>query len=108
MKNKSISQKKELKTGSKDKISNSEDVKNNPDNHIDQDFPGFPHSPSSEKMINPTSNQEKKVAAVDKKDGEKIIDPQTKKKNLLNPKKSGEENSDGSANAFDATETVRE
>ncbi len=108
MKDKMNQKKEEGKTGNKDKISTAGDVKNNPDKHIDQDFPGFPHAPSSEKMINPKSSEEKKVAAVDKKDGEKIIDPQTKKNKKLNPKKSGEENPDGSANAFDATEKVRE
>ena len=50
---------------------NKEDVQENPDNRIDQDFPGFPHSPAKEELINPKTKQQKETADVDNKDGEK-------------------------------------
>ncbi|MGN6440104.1 MAG: hypothetical protein ACTHMM_26490 [Agriterribacter sp.] len=52
-------------------IRKKEDVQNNPDNHIDQDFPGFPHSPAKEELINPKTEQQKETADVANKDGEK-------------------------------------
>ena len=48
-----------------------EDVQRNPDNHIDQDYPGFPHAPAKEEIIHPKTKTEKKTAAVHQKDGEK-------------------------------------
>ena len=70
-------------------------VEKNPDKHIDQDFSGYPHAPASKELINPKTKQEKKSAALGIKDGEKI----NKKEEL---------DSNGSANAFDATESVRD
>lgn len=32
-------------------IQGKEEVQKNPDKHIDQDFPGYPHPPSQEKTI---------------------------------------------------------
>jgi hypothetical protein len=77
-----------------------EDVMDHPDSHIDQDFPGFPHGIAKEELINPNTRTQKKTAATDKKDGEKIIDTPAKNKN--------EGDSDGSANAFEGTESVKE
>ena len=34
-------------------LQNKEEVQKNSDEHIDQDFPGYPHAPSQEKTINP-------------------------------------------------------
>lgn len=48
-------------------IKNDEEVQQNPDKHIDQDFPGFPHAPSTRKQINPNTSSEKIVAGVIKK-----------------------------------------
>ena len=48
-----------------------EDIQRNPDNHIDQDYPGFPHAPAKEEIIHPKTKTEKKTAAVHHKDGEK-------------------------------------
>jgi hypothetical protein len=62
------------------------DVKKNPDKHIDQDFPGYPHSPSNEKMINPKTAKDKAGA------------------NLVKKENTDEQSSDGSGNAFEATE----
>lgn len=84
------------------------DTQNTPDKHTNQDFSGYPHAPAKEEIINPKTKQEKKVAAVDSKDGEKIINPQAKKKTKSSAGKTDEGESDGSANAFDATERVQD
>lgn len=79
------------------------EVQENPDKHIDQDFEGFPHQPSTEGMISPKTKTQRKLAAVGKKDGEKMT---TKKE-----KKSKEKNDDqslGSGGAFEATELPRD
>jgi hypothetical protein len=52
-------------------IKKEEEVQQNPDQHIDQDFPGFPHAPSEKKHITPKTATEKKTAAVVKKHTEK-------------------------------------
>lgn len=67
-----------------------EEIRQNPDNKIDQDFKGYPHGTAKEEIIKPETEQEKKIADLDNKDGEKRI-----------YKKPGEQDSDGSANAFD-------
>lgn len=48
-------------------ISTGKEVKQNPDPHIDQDFPGFPYPPSGKKQITPETAIEKKTAGADKK-----------------------------------------
>ena len=53
-------------------IKEHEEVASNSDNKIDQDFKGFPHGTAAEKIINPSSSEERKVAAVNIKDGEKV------------------------------------
>lgn len=83
-----------------------EGVQANPDKHIDQDFPGYPHSPAKEEVINPKTKEQKKVAALNTKDGEKEIDPPAKKKAIK--KEIDEADSDGSANAFEGTERVQD
>lgn len=57
-------------------IKHDEEVQQNPDEHIDQDFPGFPHAPSDRKQINPTTVSEKIVAGVIKKPRNKDADDQ--------------------------------
>jgi hypothetical protein len=47
------------------------DIQQNPDNRIDQDFPGYPHAPASKEIIKPETEVEKKIADTDNKDGEK-------------------------------------
>jgi hypothetical protein len=74
------------------------EVKNSNDNKIDQDFPGFPHGQAKENIINPKTANDKKVADVNNKDGEK--------RNY--DKRIDEAASDGSGGAFDATEEVRD
>ncbi|MDN3654436.1 hypothetical protein QWZ08_02290 [Ferruginibacter paludis] len=80
-------------------ITEHEEVANNPDNKIDQDFNGFPHGAAAEKMINPSTREEKKVAAVNITDGEKVNKRAAEK---------DEQESDGSGGAFGATENMED
>ena len=73
-------------------IRNKEEIRQNPDNKIDQDFKGYPSGSASDEIINPKTEDEKKIADLENKDGEKRI----YKKN-----ETDEQDSDGSANAFD-------
>lgn len=77
------------------------DIPANSDNKIDQDFPGFPGGEAAKKLITPTTEEEKKVAAVNIKDGEKV-----NKKPA--DKETDESDSDGSGGAFDSTEDMRD
>lgn len=74
---------------------NKEDIAKNPDNKIDEDFQGYPHGPAKDETIKPNTKQQKKVADVDKKDGEKIIIEPKERESI------DEQGSDESANAFD-------
>ena len=75
-----------------DPIRKKEEIRQNPDNKIDQDFKGYPHGTAKDEIIAPKTEEEKKIADLDNKDGEK----RTYKK-----KETDEQDSDGSANAFD-------
>jgi hypothetical protein len=77
-------------------IRNKEDVKSNPDPKIDQDFEGYPNGPAKNETIKPKTSQQKKTADLDNKDGEKKFNDDDKEQ-LDND----EQESDGSANAFD-------
>ncbi len=81
-----------------------EKVQANPDPHIDQDFKGYPHAPAKEEVINPKTREQKKVAAVNTKDGEKVLEKPAGKKSSNRDK--DEIDSDGSASAFEGTERV--
>jgi hypothetical protein len=76
----------------KERIITKEEIAQHPDNKIDQDFKGYPHGPAKDETINPKTEKEKKTADFDNKDGEKRV----YKKN-----ETDEQDSDGSANAFD-------
>ena len=52
-------------------ITKKEEVRDNPDNKIDQDYKGYPHGQANERVIKPETNEEKKIADVNNKDGEK-------------------------------------
>jgi hypothetical protein len=56
----------------KTKTIKGEEVQQNPDPHIDQDFPGFPHLPADKKSITPVTAIEKKLAGADKKRPKKV------------------------------------
>jgi hypothetical protein len=45
-----------------------EDVPQNADMHIDQDFPGYPHGHSKEEIIKPVTKTQKKTAGISHKD----------------------------------------
>lgn len=82
-----------------DPIKEHEEVASNSDNKIDQDFKGFPHGNATEAIINPSTIEEKKVAAVNITDGEKI-NKKTDEKD--------EQQSDASGGAFGATENMHD
>ena len=48
-------------------IKKEEEVQQNPDEHIDQDYPGFPHLPADKKSITPETVTEMKSAGAIKK-----------------------------------------
>ena len=52
-------------------IKKEEEVQQNPDKHIDQDFTGFPHLPADKKSITPATKMEKKQISVGKKQSKK-------------------------------------
>lgn len=72
-----------------------EDIAKHPDNKIDQDFKGFPSGPANEITIKPGNPEERQTADVNKRDGEKLIIPPADRESL------DEQESDGSANAFE-------
>jgi hypothetical protein len=95
--------KKEYKpSGQTNPIKQKEEVQKSNDRHIDQDFEGYPHSLSSENLINPKTREDKLTAEA--KDGENISQrTEEVKKNSMSDQ-SEEIASDGSANAFESTE----
>jgi len=40
------------------------DVQTSNDEHIDQDYPGFPHPPAKENIINPKSEEDRTAAGI--------------------------------------------
>ena len=72
-----------------------EEIAKNPDRKIDQDFEGYPHGPAQDKTINPQSSEDEKTADLGNKDGEKRIIHPDERTGL------DEQESDGSANAFE-------
>ena len=52
-------------------IKKESEIQENPDEHIDQDFPGFPHLPATQKNIKPETTIEKKSADATKKRSKK-------------------------------------
>ena len=44
-----------------------EEVQQNADMHIDQDFPGYPHGHSKEEIIKPKTKTQKKTAGISHK-----------------------------------------
>ena len=76
-------------------IENKEEIRKHPDGKIDQDFKNIPSGPAKEEVTNPKTAPEETVAPADARDGEKINIPPSARKSL------DEQESDGSANAFD-------
>lgn len=73
-------------------INKKEEIKQNPDNKIDQDFKGYPSGPATDETITPKTDSDKKTADLENKDGEKRI---------YKKDETDEQDSDGSANAFE-------
>jgi hypothetical protein len=90
--------KKYLQSKHTNPIQRADQVKTSSDKHIDQDFTGYPAAPAKENIINPKTKQEKKIAATDVKDGEKMEKHQSDQDDV------DEQQSDGSGGAFSATE----
>lgn len=76
-------------------ITRKDEIAQNPDPKIDEDFKGYPTGPAKDNTINPSTPAEERAADLDKKDGEKRIIPQDERKSM------DEQKSDGSANAFE-------
>jgi len=83
-----------------------QDISRSADKKTDQDFPGFPNGQSSPEMINPATDTEKKVAATDIKDGDKMTREQ-KEAAQSKVAETNEALSDGSGGAFGATEEIK-
>jgi hypothetical protein len=76
-------------------ITRKDEIRQNPDPKIDQDFKGYPDGPATDETIHPENRAEEKIAGLNKKDGEKqVITPQERKP-------LDEQDSNGSANAFE-------
>jgi hypothetical protein len=75
-----------------DPIKSKEEIRRHPDQKIDEDFKGYPDGPAKDETIRPQTPHEKKVADLDNKDGEKRI---------YRKSETDEQDSDGSANAFE-------
>jgi len=85
-----------MNSNSKNKpISHKEEISKHPDPKIDQDFKGYPHGSAKDEIIKPETSEEKEFADIDNKDGEKRNDSAGRNEEI------DEQDSDGSANAFD-------
>jgi hypothetical protein len=93
MKNSRLRKYLEAKKAKNKPIGQKEEISKNPDNKIDEDFKGYPGGPAKDETIKPKTKEQKKVADINNKDGEKR---NTKKKKVID-----EQESNGSANAFD-------
>jgi hypothetical protein len=78
---------KENGAGQTQPMQKKEAVPESNDEHIDEDFPGYPHHPSKENIVNPKTHRDKKTANTDKDSSDQ---------------------DNGSAGAFEATENSRE
>jgi hypothetical protein len=76
-------------------ITRKEEIAGNADNKIDEDFKGYPNGPANDQTIQPATPEEGKTADLDNRDGEKRIIQPDERKGL------DEQESDGSANAFE-------
>jgi len=52
-------------------ITKKEEVRENPDSKIDEDFKGYPHGHAKDEIIRPETEEEKKIADINNKDREK-------------------------------------
>ena len=73
-------------------IRKKEEIKQNPDNKIDEDFAGYPHASSKNEIIKPGTIRQKEVSDLANNNIEKRI---------YRKDETDEQDSDGSANAFE-------
>ena len=52
-------------------ITKKEEISQNPDNKIDEDFKGYPHGPAKDETIKPKTEEERETVDLKNKDGEK-------------------------------------
>jgi hypothetical protein len=76
-------------------INREEEIRQNPDPKIDEDFQGYPGGPAKDATIKPVTPADIKTADLGNKDGEKRIIHPDNREGL------DEQESDGSANAFE-------
>ena len=55
-------------------IQQKEQVQQSNDEHIDQDYPGFPHPPAKEQIIHPGTDEERMIAGVDPPGDEDVFE----------------------------------
>ncbi len=67
------------------------DVQSSNDNKIDQDMRGYGAEHAKEEVVNPKTATQKKTAAVDTKDGEKVITEDEKKSAYIKKETSGDD-----------------
>jgi hypothetical protein len=84
-----------METRKNNPMRDKEEIPVNPDPKIDQDFEGYPSGNTRDRIIRPKTDDDHKTADTGKKDGEKINIPPGERKSL------DEQDSDGSANAFE-------
>ena len=82
-------------------IDSKQEIQHSNDEHIDQDFEGFPNNPSTEEKIKPETEQDKLNAAIGTNNYQ-----QQKKANSSNEDEAIISN--GSAGAFNATERLED
>ena len=73
-------------------IRKKKEIKQNPDARIVEDFKGYSHGPANERTIKPRTGPHHEIADTHNNDGEKRI---------YKNGETDEQDSDGSANAFD-------
>lgn len=81
-----------MKNKKNNPLKREEDVQKSNDEHIDQDFAGFPHSPAKKNIINPKTKKDRIEASIDSNNLDEV----------------NEINSDGSANAFESSERTND
>jgi len=90
--------KKEEESRKTNPIDSQNKVEQSNDEHIDQDFKGYPHHPAKENIINPKSKEDRLSAAIDVENNPKPKKPKQSKEDAIV--------SNGSAGAFNATEML--
>ena len=89
-------------------IDNKEKVQQSNDEHIDQDFEGYPHPIAKENIINPQTETDKETAALDSDNINEYANSSEHRRSGKHKDDIDEIASDGSGGAFSATEEVED